>query len=992
MLNLGDVFVNIQANVKPLTNASSAVRKFQNDAKGAAKEGGFLNKALDSAAKSAQLTEGPLSGIASRLVTLKGILSTNTVALAATTIALGSFVSLATSAGRAFLAAEDGLVILENTIRSTGRSAEITTKQADELAQSFDNLNVGRQAVATALSFTSIPTAQLQEFLSTAEDLSKVLGRDLQGSVIGIAKAIENPTAALDGLGRAGISFTKIQRENLQLLADTGKKAEVTATILGKIQERTKGVAVDRGASGELERLQKNAQLFREAIFTTSSAGDSLANTLGSLADLFKKFSQEGNLATRAGNIISTALSGLNKSIAFLIDNAESLLKILKIVSAVGIALLAKNLLGLNAIIPVTIRLFSLFALVPPVMIAVAKAIGAAGVIGSLLALGGALAAVLVPIGAVTVGVLAIGYALGDTIKYFSQLGPRLSQTFDEWKNLVSDFTKDFIKKFEDLVSPIIMVIDKLAQPFKDLFAEVKDALGVIVDPIVNQFNDMFGEITKDVSKFTGNLVEDLKGIPTTLKAEVSRGVESTLNELGTSSDRLAQSFEEVKNKAGSMLVQLKSSPLETMDRAADAFFNTIGMGVGKLGDMAGFTYDATGAIAEFNKAIGEATHETLNFSSTVDPFLQTLDTYKTRLDGVTQAKRSLAAVNDSQMLSEADFMAMANGAKDITEAFANFDRQLNDTLKQDFAGKYGVAFDEFADNQKRLSDSFTEVADGLDKVGGKVNPYSKGIRDLESNLLRLDSLLKTSEIENKLAALNKDIKPTLSIEQIKITEAAKQDLQMQLAEMKSPILKGFNSAMDGLGSELSDKFAAKIMGDENTSFRDIARSFTTKLLQTMIDELVMNPLVNSFKTTLAGIMQPEAMGGAKGSTGWGNALGLITSMFGGGAASAATGAGSFGVLASDAASASTGALNFGLPGFAKGGMPQVNRASIVGEKGPELFIPKRKGTIVPNGKGMDMSGNVTNVNFVVNAQDANSFKSARGRITQDLQRTLRNS
>jgi phage-related minor tail protein len=40
-----------------------------------------------------------------------------------------------------------------------------------------------------------------------------------------------------------------------------------------------------------------------------------------------------------------------------------------------------------------------------------------------------------------------------------------------------------------------------------------------------------------------------------------------------------------------------------------------------------------------------------------------------------------------------------------------------------------------------------------------------------------------------------------------------------------------------------------------------------------------------------------------------------------------------------------------GLLGFAKGGRPPVGRPSIVGEKGPELFVPRSSGTIVPNNK-----------------------------------------
>jgi len=40
-----------------------------------------------------------------------------------------------------------------------------------------------------------------------------------------------------------------------------------------------------------------------------------------------------------------------------------------------------------------------------------------------------------------------------------------------------------------------------------------------------------------------------------------------------------------------------------------------------------------------------------------------------------------------------------------------------------------------------------------------------------------------------------------------------------------------------------------------------------------------------------------------------------------------------------------------GFLGFANGGRPPVNRPSIVGEKGPELFVPRSSGNIIPNNK-----------------------------------------
>ncbi len=41
--------------------------------------------------------------------------------------------------------------------------------------------------------------------------------------------------------------------------------------------------------------------------------------------------------------------------------------------------------------------------------------------------------------------------------------------------------------------------------------------------------------------------------------------------------------------------------------------------------------------------------------------------------------------------------------------------------------------------------------------------------------------------------------------------------------------------------------------------------------------------------------------------------------------------------------------FDMGLLGFANGGRPPVGRPSIVGEKGPELFVPDKAGTIIPN-------------------------------------------
>jgi len=57
--------------------------------------------------------------------------------------------------------------------------------------------------------------------------------------------------------------------------------------------------------------------------------------------------------------------------------------------------------------------------------------------------------------------------------------------------------------------------------------------------------------------------------------------------------------------------------------------------------------------------------------------------------------------------------------------------------------------------------------------------------------------------------------------------------------------------------------------------------------------------------------------------------------------------------------------------GFANGGRPPVGRPSIVGERGPELFVPSSAGTIIPNNKIGGMSG-PTNIVVNVDASGSN--------------------
>ena len=77
-----------------------------------------------------------------------------------------------------------------------------------------------------------------------------------------------------------------------------------------------------------------------------------------------------------------------------------------------------------------------------------------------------------------------------------------------------------------------------------------------------------------------------------------------------------------------------------------------------------------------------------------------------------------------------------------------------------------------------------------------------------------------------------------------------------------------------------------------------------------------------------------------------------------------------------------TGGL-FKFLGFANGGRPPVGRPSVVGERGPELFVPDSSGTIVPNHE----LGGSTNV--VVNVDASGSSVEGDEQQSRELGRLI---
>jgi hypothetical protein len=152
-----------------------------------------------------------------------------------------------------------------------------------------------------------------------------------------------------------------------------------------------------------------------------------------------------------------------------------------------------------------------------------------------------------------------------------------------------------------------------------------------------------------------------------------------------------------------------------------------------------------------------------------------------------------------------------------------------------------------------------------------------------------------------------------------------------------------------------TEKF--KKMGDEAEQAMDKAEKkskTTTTNIQSQwqgMFQSIFSQLGGSIGGPFGGII--SSLGGIlfSGLGGGGESGGGLGSLFGGG-----EGGGGLGSL--------FGGL------FAEGGRPPLGKVSVVGEKGPELFVPDGAGTIIPNGAGGGgMTVNI-NQNFALGVQD----------------------
>ena len=316
-----------------------------------------------------------------------------------------------------------------------------------------------------------------------------------------------------------------------------------------------------------------------------------------------------------------------------------------------------------------------------------------------------------------------------------------------------------------------------------------------------------------------------------------------------------------------------------------------------------------------------------------------------TDADEKERQRKAEEAAREAKRLAEAAERARIKGINDLNREQQKYGKTLLDIEGQEVA-------------------AYTNTAKRIEKEQKEL--------DIKNQLLFIDQ--KTMNMRSEDAQLTKDLylseqKRLDGIQEINrnnlLDKDAKEELvkrENALADATERYLRAQNQAVkaqrEGTGEQGFLKEGAKFFRDMPTDLENGAKAFQSVMgnMESALDNFVRTGKL-SFKSLARSIIQDLIAIQIKAS-----ASSIFKSLFGMYAGGGFGTGNAFG--------------NQDLGGFlADGGSASANTPYIVGERGPELFVPRSSGTVVPN-HALAGTGGTTNVtNNYINAIDTKSFE-----------------
>ncbi len=112
-------------------------------------------------------------------------------------------------------------------------------------------------AMSVMATFRNVSGDTFKDSIMLAADMSQALGTDLQGSVIQLGKALNDPILGISALNRVGITFSKTQKEQIKKFIEANDLISAQAVMTKELTNQFGGQAVAQADSfgGAIGRL-----------------------------------------------------------------------------------------------------------------------------------------------------------------------------------------------------------------------------------------------------------------------------------------------------------------------------------------------------------------------------------------------------------------------------------------------------------------------------------------------------------------------------------------------------------------------------------------------------------------------------------------------------------------------------------------------------------------------------------------------------------------